>query len=582
MKQLKIGGYIRVSTEEQASIVDGSLDNQKYRINAFVDLKNVQESKWGKIEELYIDDGYSAKDTRRPAFQRMLADIKKGKIDLIIVTDISRLSRNTLDFCELLKFLKEKNSSFLSIKEQFDTSTSAGRMMIHVMVTMAEFEREQTAERVALGCHSRAMRGLLNGGHEILGYDKVDEKKGSYVVNEVEAEHVRTAFKVFLTEGTLNRTADKLHVLGIRPKMKRNRKSKIVDRGLWTHQTLGDLLKNLAYIGLKEVNKANKNVDAKALKPHQQYQVVKASWSGIVDRMTFDSVQKVLEENKAFERRRLHGAEKRVFIASGIIKCKECGRALVGQSAHGQKQVHRYYTHAMSKGDEINCSIKRIRADEIEQAVTNHVVNVLKDGNYLQGVAARILQKDESSQKNLELERQRLKKELKATETEMDQAFKFHSTAPVDSESARFMFEKIEKLEKKKSNLNTELNENEESFSNVISLDEVRSDLENRVQMVTRGWNKLNMVQQKRALRRLVMEMRVGPGVIDMFYYSKASGDECPSGWVHEESRNHAQGHYLKSYGNLFKKSKWEVQNCLSASLVITRGIEPPTPSLGN
>ena len=97
MKQLKIGGYIRVSTEEQASIIDGSLDNQKYRINSFVDLKNVQESKWGKIEELYIDDGYSAKDTRRPAFQRMLADIRKGKIDLIIVTDISRLSRNTLD-----------------------------------------------------------------------------------------------------------------------------------------------------------------------------------------------------------------------------------------------------------------------------------------------------------------------------------------------------------------------------------------------------------------------------------------------------------------------------------------------------
>ena len=164
----------------------------------------------------------------------------------------------------------------------------------------------------------------------------------------------------------------------------------------------------------------------------------------------------------------------------------------------------------------------------------------------------------------------------------MDQAFKFHSTAPVDSESARFMFEKIENLGKKKSNLKAELNENEESFSNVISLDEVRSDLENRVQMVTRGWNKLNMVQQKRALRRLVREMRVGPGVIDVFYYSKASGNECPSGWVHEKSGKHAQGHYLESYGNLFKKSKWEVQNCLSARLVITARIELATPSLGN
>lgn len=109
----------------------------------------------------------------------------------------------------------------------------------------------------------------------------------------------------------------------------------------------------------------------------------------------------------------------------------------------------------------------------------------------------------------------------------MEQAFKFHAAAPADSETARFMFEKIENLGKKKSGLKVELNEIEESFSNVISLDEVRQDLEKRVQMVSRGWNKLNMVQQKRTLRRLIQEMRVGPGVIDIFYYSKASGDDA-------------------------------------------------------
>ena len=77
--QLKIGAYTRVSTEEQASLVDGSLDNQKYRLTSFVDLKNVQEKNWGKIVEHYVDDGYSAKDTRRPAFQRMMSDLKKEK-----------------------------------------------------------------------------------------------------------------------------------------------------------------------------------------------------------------------------------------------------------------------------------------------------------------------------------------------------------------------------------------------------------------------------------------------------------------------------------------------------------------------
>ncbi len=84
----KIGAYIRVSTEEQASAVEGSLDNQKYRLISFVDLKNTQVKNWGKIVEYYTDDGFSAKDTRRPAFQRMISDIKKVKIDLILICDV--------------------------------------------------------------------------------------------------------------------------------------------------------------------------------------------------------------------------------------------------------------------------------------------------------------------------------------------------------------------------------------------------------------------------------------------------------------------------------------------------------------
>ena len=102
----KIGAYIRVSTEEQAQVVEGSLDNQKHRICGYIDIKNMQDKDWGKAIEFYVDDGYSAKDTKRPAYQRMMRDIKKGKINLILVTDLSRLSRNILDFCNLLKDLE--------------------------------------------------------------------------------------------------------------------------------------------------------------------------------------------------------------------------------------------------------------------------------------------------------------------------------------------------------------------------------------------------------------------------------------------------------------------------------------------
>ena len=117
--QRRIGAYLRVSTEEQANIIEGSLDSQKHRLNSFVEIKNAQEGKWGKITEFYIEEGLSAKDTRRPQFQKLMSDIRKSKIDLILVTDLSRLSRNMLDFLLLLEEIKKYNTKFLSVKEQF-------------------------------------------------------------------------------------------------------------------------------------------------------------------------------------------------------------------------------------------------------------------------------------------------------------------------------------------------------------------------------------------------------------------------------------------------------------------------------
>lgn len=116
----KIGIYVRVSTEEQAQVADGSIESQQHRIKSFIDIKRLQEKDWGKIVDTYIDDGYSAKSTNRPAYQRMIRDLKLGKINLILITDLSRLSRNISDFCELYKELGKYKANFLSIKEQFE------------------------------------------------------------------------------------------------------------------------------------------------------------------------------------------------------------------------------------------------------------------------------------------------------------------------------------------------------------------------------------------------------------------------------------------------------------------------------
>ena len=257
--QHRIGAYIRVSTEEQVQVLEGSLDSHRHRLKSFVDLKHMQEPNWGTIVEFYADEGLSAKDTKRPALQRLLQDFRAKKINLVLVTDISRLSRNILDFCLLIEELKKENGKFLSVKEQFDTTTAAGEMMVFNMINLAQFERKQTAERVAQNFHSRALRGLLNGGPIILGYNKHPEIPAQYVVNEEEADLVRKIFKIFLEEGSLARTISKLNELKIPRKASSSRSSRLSSQGIWSYASLRTLLQNKAYIGLREVNKKYKN-----------------------------------------------------------------------------------------------------------------------------------------------------------------------------------------------------------------------------------------------------------------------------------------------------------------------------------
>src|ERR1700730_9869635 len=114
----RIGVYVRVSTEEQAQLKEGSIDTQKHRSRLFVESKLVHEPKWGNIVEIYADEGFSAKNTKRPAYQKLMTDVRRKKINLILVSDLSRLSRNIMDFCLLLEELRTHSAKFLSIKEQ--------------------------------------------------------------------------------------------------------------------------------------------------------------------------------------------------------------------------------------------------------------------------------------------------------------------------------------------------------------------------------------------------------------------------------------------------------------------------------
>lgn len=522
----KIGAYVRVSTEEQANIADGSIDSQQHRLKAYLDLKNHQEKNWGRIVDFYIDDGYSAKDTKRPAYQKMIRDLRTGKINLILVTDLSRLSRNIADFCRLQDELASFKAKFHSIKEQFDSTSPSGEMMLFNLINLAQFERKQTSERVSLNFHSRALRGLSNGGCNILGYDRDPENSGKFIVNESEAIVVRRAFELYLDSRSLAETARRLQDEGHHPKVHSLKRARLARDGKWTLYSVRTVLKNMAYIGIREINKDNKNVDQNDLKPWQRYEFVKAAWPAIVSKVVFDDVQKSLDDGLRLEKQRLSTAETRVFLLSGIIRCGECGKALVGQSAHGKNQVHRYYGHSkIDKGNSKPCAIKNLRADAVETALLNYLDEIIVKSGHLNRIEKNMKSHLMTTSEDLRLEKEIKEKALHDLENEIDSVLKIQFSMESKAQVTNLLAEKLETMAEQRKLLKLSLLNIKNRLDSSNDARASRLNLEENLEKFRNGWKKSNPTVQKRFLRRMIDCLIYTSEGIKTFYHLDVSSN---------------------------------------------------------
>lgn len=515
--RLKIGAYLRVSTDRQVQVFEGSLDTQKYRMLEFVKNKNKDVKNWGEIVEFYVDEGLSAGTVKRPQYQKLMADVRSGEVNLILVADISRLSRSVHDFSILLKELELCNASYLSMKEQFDTTTPAGRLMINMVVNMAQFEREQTSERVAINVSSRAMRGFVSGGKTPFGYDRDKDRPGSFLVNEKEAKDIRTIFRVFLEQGSVGKTIPVIEALGIFPRPTKSRKDGLIPNK-WGYDQLKDLLSNPSYIGIKEVNKKQRNSDPETLKPWQTYQQVKASWPAIVKENEFREVQNILEENLQIERRRVEGGERRIFLLSGILHCGECGRALTGQSSHGSQTVHRYYAHVEKRISNVSCSVKRLRADEVEQAVINHFTEAVSRAGYFDNLEMKLAESTKGEPARIKEEIDRAKEALANIEGEITATFRFQLQSAGGAEAAQLTAQHLEKLGRDKKivmNRILELEEIEHSQKDATGL---RKVIEINIKELKRCFHKASPATKRRLIRKILWKLVYQPKGLDAYF----------------------------------------------------------------
>ena len=365
----KIAIYCRVSTEEQARNKEGSITSQIQRLQMKVDEKNaVWGKKWGKVARIYKDEAYSGKNTNRPEFQQMMADVRANRIDTVMVTELSRLSRSVTDFLNFIKELEDSGCDFICPQYEFDTTSPAGKVFVTIIMALAQFERELTAERIKNNCHARALRGLLNGGRPVLGYDKDPQNPGGLLVNENEARFVREAFKLYLESDGVAEIVNIFGRRGITNKKWINKSGKNAGGESFTVDSMRRLLTNPIYIGKKEINPKNKDIPIENLKPEEQYKLVDGRWKGIVDKESFSSVQDKMQNNKKMKYKATHD-----FIFSGLLVCDECGASLSGRSGTGRNKKHFYYGHTKKTA----CKIQNYNAEELEKQVKKELFDLI-------------------------------------------------------------------------------------------------------------------------------------------------------------------------------------------------------------
>jgi DNA invertase Pin-like site-specific DNA recombinase len=236
-KQVRCAIYTRVSTDQGLEQDFNSLDAQYDASQAYI--RSQQHAGWTMLRSKYDDGGFSGGNTDRPALQRLLEDVRAGKIDIIVVYKVDRLTRSLADFAKLVELFDQNAVSFVSVTQQFNTTTSMGRLTLNVLLSFAQFEREVTSERIRDKIAASKRKGLWVGGMAALGYDTKNRK---ITVNDAEADCVRTMC-------SLNLLMVDLRKRGIVTKLRTLKTGRTVGGIPFTRGPLAYLLRNRFYLG---------------------------------------------------------------------------------------------------------------------------------------------------------------------------------------------------------------------------------------------------------------------------------------------------------------------------------------------
>lgn len=379
MKRKSVGCYVRVSTISQ--------DIDKFSINGQItQIKEYCQFHGYEVFDIYADRGVSGKTMNRPELQRMLKDAKEGKLDCVMIYKTSRLARNTSDLLTIVEGLHKQNVEFFSLSENMKFDSNSGKLLLQILASFSEFERNNIAEGAFMGQLRRSQEGYYQGNLP-LAYDKIPDSKHELMINQHEANIVKYIFESYAKGHGYRKIANAL-----------NHKGYVTKKGNpFSISAVTYILSNPFYIGKIQFAKYKDWNDKRRKGLNDKPVIAEGKHTPIISQDLWDKVQ--ARKKQVSKKPQVHG--KGTNLLTGIIFCENCGAAYAASNTtntlkDGTKKRIRYYScsNFRNKGSKV-CSANSVRADVIEKYVMDQILEIVKSDKVLKQVVERVNQENQ-------------------------------------------------------------------------------------------------------------------------------------------------------------------------------------------
>jgi site-specific DNA recombinase len=345
--------YTRKSTEEGLDQEFNSLDAQRDAAEAFI--KSQKHAGWTLVLKHYDDGGFTGGNLDRPALKQLLEDIEAHQVDCVVVYKVDRLSRSLLDFARLVDRFDRRAVSFVSVTQQFNTTTSLGRLTLNILLSFAQFEREIIGERTSDKMSAARRKGKWVGGTPVLGYD-VDPAGGRLIVNEKEARRVREIFALFVQHHSLSAVVAELARRQWKTKSRKSQNGRAHIGRVFAKASLHRLLINAIYAGKVEHRGA----------------VYAGEQASIIEHSVWQEVNAELRAGRRTGPRAISEPQKAVL--AGLLRCKSCQGPMIPTYTAKPGRRYRYYVcQTVRQKGWSSCPTKSVPARLLEDAVLDQL-----------------------------------------------------------------------------------------------------------------------------------------------------------------------------------------------------------------